>query len=131
MIGKGPPFCGGPFPIAAPGGRKNTGVNGVAENWRSELTDQLCRAIVALESEEEACDFLVDVATIGEIRALAQRLEVARLLENGDTYPQISQQTGVSPATISRVKKFLEYGADGYHLVLNRLKAEKVPHPTP
>lgn len=110
---------------------KNTGVSVVAENWRSELTDQLCKAIVALESEEEACDFLVDVATIGEIRSLAQRLEVARLLENGDTYPQISQQTGVSSATISRVKRFLEYGADGYRLVLDRQKAKKVPAPTP
>ena len=96
----------------------------MAEKWRDALTDQLCKAIVALESEEETCDFLVDVATIGEIRALAQRLEVARLLDNGYTYPQISQQTGVSSATISRVKKSLEYGTEGYRLVLDALKAK-------
>jgi TrpR-related protein YerC/YecD len=94
----------------------------MAEKWRSELTDQLCKAVVALESEEEACDFLVDVATIGEIRALAQRLEVARLLDNGYTYPQISQQTEASSATISRVKKFLDDGSGGYKIVLGRMK---------
>ncbi|HOO63167.1 MAG TPA: YerC/YecD family TrpR-related protein, partial [Synergistaceae bacterium] len=72
--------------------------------------------------QEEAYSLLEDVATIGEIRALAQRLEVARLLSDGYTYPQIAQQTGASTATISRVKKFLEYGADGYKLVLDRIK---------
>jgi TrpR-related protein YerC/YecD len=96
----------------------------MAEKWRSDLTEQLCKAVVALESEEEACDFLVDVATIGEIRALAQRLEVARLLDIGYTYPQISQQTEASSATISRVKKSLEYGAEGYKLVLDRMKVK-------
>jgi len=54
--------------------------------------------------------------------SLAQRLEVARLLDAGYTYPQIAQQTGASTATISRVKKFLEYGADGYRTVLDRIR---------
>ncbi|NLI96251.1 MAG: helix-turn-helix domain-containing protein [Synergistaceae bacterium] len=97
-------------------------VNRVAEKWKDRLTDQLCKAILVLETEEEVYRFLEDIATIGEIRALAQRLEVARLLSEGYTYPQIAQQTGASTATISRVKKFLEYGADGYKIVLDRLK---------
>jgi TrpR-related protein YerC/YecD len=66
--------------------------------------------------------FLEDVATIGEVKALAQRLEVARLLSEGRTYPQIAQHTGASTATISRVKKFLDYGANGYKIVLDRMK---------
>ena len=89
--------------------------------WRDGLTDQLCSAIVALETKEEAYDFLEDVATVSEIRSLAQRLEVARLLDGGYTYPQIMQQVGTSSATISRVKKFLEYGEEGYRMVLARL----------
>jgi TrpR-related protein YerC/YecD len=97
-------------------------VKRVAEKWKDRLTDQLCKAILALETEEEVYRFLEDIATIGEIRALAQRLEVARLLNEGYTYPQIAQQTGASTATISRVKKFLEYGADGYKIVLDRMK---------
>ena len=97
----------------------------MAEKWKDRLTDQLCLALLSLKTSEEAYAFLEDVATIGEIRALAQRLEVSRLLSEGYTYPQIAQQTGASTATISRVKKFLEYGADGYKLVLERLKKEE------
>ncbi len=94
----------------------------MVEKWKDRLTDQLSRAVLALDNPEEVYCFLEDIATIGEIRALAQRLEVARLLDDGYTYPQIAQQTGASTATISRVKKFLEYGADGYKIVLERLK---------
>ena len=94
----------------------------MSEKWKDRLTDQLCEALLSLNSVDEMYGFLEDVATIGEIRALAQRLEVARLLDEGYTYPQIAQQTGASTATISRVKKFLEYGADGYRAVLGNLK---------
>ncbi|MDD4364212.1 MAG: YerC/YecD family TrpR-related protein [Synergistales bacterium] len=96
----------------------------MTERWKDRLTDQLCRSFLALKDSEEVYSFLEDIATIGEIRALSQRLEVARLLSEGYTYPQIAQQTGASTATISRVKKFLEYGADGYKLVLGRMKEE-------
>jgi len=94
----------------------------MAEKWKDRLTDQLCDAILSLETVDDVYRFLEDIATIGEIRALAQRLEVSKLLSEGFAYPQIAQQTGASTATISRVKKFLEYGADGYKLVLERLK---------
>ena len=94
----------------------------MAEKWKDRLTDQLCDAILSLETVDDVYRFLEDIATIGEIRALAQRLEVSKLLSEGFTYPQIAQQTGASTATISRVEKFLENGADGYKLVLERLK---------
>ncbi len=90
------------------------------EKWKDKLTDQLARAFLSLKSEEEVYAFLEDVATIGEIRSLAQRLEVARLLQEGRTYPQIAQLTGASTATISRVRKFLDYGAGGYSIALDR-----------
>lgn len=94
----------------------------MSEKWKDELTEQLAKAILTLKSSEEVYDFLEDVATIGEIRALAQRLEVARRLNVGETYPVIAQQTGASTATISRVKKCLDYGADGYKAVLENIK---------
>lgn len=93
----------------------------MSEKWKDELTEQLAKAVLKLETQEEVYDFLEDVATIGEIRALAQRLEVARRLNEGETYPVIAQQTGASTATISRVKKCLDYGADGYRNVLEKL----------
>ncbi len=96
----------------------------MAENWKDALTDKLCDAFMKLGTREEVYSFLEDVATIGEIKALSQRLEVARLLSESRTYPQIAQQTGASTATISRVKKFLDYGAGGYKLVLERTKKD-------
>lgn len=92
--------------------------------WRDELTDQLCYAFLALETREECCRLLEDICTIGEIQALAQRLEAARMLRAGKTYDVIAARTGMSTATISRVKKFLQYGADGYKLILDRMEKE-------
>ncbi|EFQ22859.1 YerC/YecD family TrpR-related protein [Aminomonas paucivorans] len=89
--------------------------------WKDSLTDQLCQALLCLKDPEEAYQFLEDVATIAEIRALSQRLEVARRLLAGETYPVISSQTGASTATISRVKKCVDYGLDGYRLALDRI----------
>jgi len=94
----------------------------MSEKWKDELTEQLAKAVLTLKTSDEVYDFLEDVATIGEIRALAQRLEVARRLNVGETYPVIAQQTGASTATISRVKKCLDYGTDGYKTVLDNIK---------
>lgn len=94
----------------------------IMNSWRDTLTDQLCEAILSLEKKEEVYAFLEDVATVSEIKALSQRLEVAKLLDEGMTYPQIAQKTGASTATISRVKKCLDYGAGGYPYVLEKIK---------
>ena len=92
---------------------------------RDELADQLCEAVLSLQNLEEWYQFFEDVCTIGEMRALAQRVEVARMLDAGHTYDEIVARTGASTATISRVKRCLHYGADGYKLVLERLKTKR------
>ena len=97
----------------------------MALEWKDEFTDQLCDSIVAITDREEAYRFLEDVATFSEIRAFAQRLQVASLLLKGMSYPQIVQATGASTATISRVKKFVEYGSEGYRDVLAKLSGNK------
>ncbi len=89
---------------------------------RDRLTDQLWRAVLRLRTPAECYRFFEDICTIGEIRALASRLEVARLLAAGLTYKEIARRTGASSATISRVRRFLEYGADGYRMILDRLE---------
>ena len=94
----------------------------MSDNWKDDLTDSLCDAFLTIKNREELYNFLEDVATISEIKALSQRLEVARLLGEAMTYPQIAQRTGASTATISRVKKCLDYGAGGYTIVLERGK---------
>ena len=87
---------------------------------QGESMDELFRAILLLENEEECYLFFEDIATISELKALAQRFQVAMLLQNGKTYQQIEGETGASTATISRVKRYLQYGAGGYKLVLSR-----------
>ncbi len=96
----------------------------VNEKLRDELTDKLFEAMLTLKTVEEYYRFFEDIATIGEIKALAQRLEVAKMLDAGMTYEDIVAATGASTATISRVKKCLNYGADGYRIVLERTKNE-------
>lgn len=97
----------------------------MANGWKNEYTDQLCDCLTAIESREEAYRFLEDVATYAEIEAFAQRLQVASLLLKNMSYPKIVQLTGASTATISRVKKFVEYGTDGYKDVLDKVKNKK------
>jgi len=91
------------------------------ERLKDDLTDSLFEAILLLETKEECYRFFQDLATVAEIKALAQRLEVARMLEEDITYNRIAEITGASSATISRVKRCLNYGADGYKLILQRL----------
>ena len=87
----------------------------------SEVT-ALFEAILTLRSIEDCYRFFDDVCTIGEVQAMAQRLEVAKLLSAGVTYASIVERTKASSATISRVNKCLLYGAEGYVTVLGRLR---------
>lgn len=88
---------------------------------KDEAVDKLFEAILLLENEEECYRFFEDICTVGEIKSLAQRLEVAKMLTQNKTYSAISKATGASTATVSRVKRCLDYGAGGYQLVLRRL----------
>ncbi len=87
---------------------------------KDKITDNLFEAILTLKTVEECYAFFEDVCTVHEIKSLAQRLEVARMLEQKKTYIEIQNTTGASTATISRVNRCLEYGADGYKIVLER-----------
>jgi len=101
----------------------------MAEKIENELTRQLCRAFLALRTEEEIAAFLEDVCTISEYRSMSQRFEVARLLDAGVKYEEIVENTGASTATISRVKRCLVYGSDGYTTALKRLGEKKRKKP--
>ena len=89
---------------------------------KSAETDRLFDAILSLKTEEDCYRFFDDLCTIGELQAMTQRLEVARLLREGKTFTQVSEETGVSSATITRVNKCLAYGTGGYELALDRCK---------
>lgn len=92
---------------------------------QSRETDHLFEAILALETPDDCYRFFDDICTIGELKSIAQRWEVARLLDAGATYNAISETTGASTATVSRVGKCLNYGAEGYRRILDRLALQK------
>ncbi len=84
--------------------------------------DALYQAILTLENLEECRAFFEDLCTVTELKAMEQRFEVAMLLKEGMIYNDILERTGASSATISRVNRALNYGADGYQRVLPRVK---------
>jgi len=86
--------------------------------------DHLFKVILSLENIEECYNFFEDVCTVSELKAIAQRLEVARMLDSGVKYNEIAEKTGASTATISRVNRCLNYGSDGYKTALKKLKEE-------
>ncbi|NYE04349.1 TrpR-related protein YerC/YecD [Bacillus niacini] len=85
-----------------------------------EPIEQLFNAILSLKTKEECAAFFDDLCTMNEIKAFVQRLEVARLLKEGNTYMDIQIETNASSSTITRVKKLLDYGSKGYQTVLER-----------
>lgn len=95
------------------------------EEYKSKLQcsemDFLCDAFLSLDTREECYRFFEDICTINEIKAIEQRLQVAKMLKNKITYMKIASETGASTATISRVNKCLNYGSDGYNIVFERL----------
>ena len=84
--------------------------------------DTLYKAVLTLKDLDECRRFFTDLCTVAELRAMEQRLEVAQLLSEGRIYNDILERTGASSATISRVNRALQYGADGYKAVLPRLE---------
>lgn len=90
----------------------------------SSEMDYLCEAVLALKNKEECYRFFEDIFTINELKAVEQRLQVAKMLKQKKTYTEIATKTGASTATISRVNRCLNYGSDGYNLVLERVKWE-------
>lgn len=88
-------------------------------------TDKLFEAILTLKTKEECENFFEDVCTIQELESIAQRMEVACLLNEGKSYVEINKLTGASTATICRVNRCLNYGSDGYKIVIDRIGSEK------
>ncbi len=89
---------------------------------RGKAMDDLFQAILQLENIEECSNFFEDLCTISELRAMEQRFQVAKMLDEGRIYSDIAHETGASTATISRVNKCLTYGSDGYRTALDRMK---------
>jgi len=91
---------------------------------KSKEVDFLFNAILQLQSEDECYQFFEDLCTVNELKAMSQRLVVAKMLSEGRVYSDIVDATGASTATISRVKRSVEYGCDSYSMVFDRMSEE-------
>lgn len=87
--------------------------------------EEMYQAILKLETVEECMAFFSDLCTVTELQAMEQRYQVAVLLSKGLIYNEILEQTGASSATISRVNRSLQYGADGYQIVFDRMNKDE------
>lgn len=94
----------------------------MSKNIKTKEVDKLFEAVLCLENIKECYDFFEDICTVNELHSLAQRLQVAKMLREHNTYLEIAEKTGASTATISRVNRSLNYGNDGYDLVFERMK---------
>ncbi len=92
------------------------------EKLKDKSMDSLFEAILCLETIDECYKFFDDLCTVLELKAISQRLQVAKMLSNRKVYSDIVSLTGASTATISRVNRSLNYGSDGYEIVFKRLK---------
>jgi TrpR-related protein YerC/YecD len=90
--------------------------------FKDKDTDYLMKSILSLKTMDECYRFFEDVCTIAEIKAMSQRIVVAKMLDEHHIYHDIVEKTGASTATISRVNRCLNYGSDGYRITINRLK---------
>ena len=97
----------------------------MGKSVRTPAVEDLCDAILSLQTRDECYRFFEDVCTVNELMSLSQRFAVAKMLTEKKTYLEIAQETGASTATISRVNRALIYGSDGYAMVLERLNSGK------
>lgn len=101
----------------------------MAHQKRDEMRDYLFRAVLSLESIDECYDFFDDLCTIKEVEEMAKRMCGAKMLAENCVYTEISEKTGLSTATISRINRCLKYGSDGYSEILRRLDEAGVTPP--
>ena len=95
------------------------------DEWQTRETSALLEAVLALRTEEEAAAFFRDLCTLRELTDLSHRWAVVRLLDDGLPYRQIAEATSASTATITRINQWLQHGAGGYRLVLDRLNRRR------
>ena len=97
----------------------------VNKHNKKHRNEGMYQAILTLKTVEECMAFFSDLCTVTELQAMEQRYQVAVLLNQGMIYNDILEKTGASSATISRVNRSLQYGADGYRVAFERLQVGK------
>ena len=91
------------------------------QNIRTQQVEDLLDVLTQMPDPDDLFNFFCDLLTFKEMGDIAQRLEVAGMLNEGTSYTDIQNETGASATTISRVSKCLNYGTGGYSQALEIL----------
>ena len=94
----------------------------MSDKIKDKNVDFMFEAILSLQTMEECYAFFEDLCTVPEIKAMSQRIVVAKMLRDKKVYSDIVAQTGASTATISRVNRSLQYGCNGYEEIFKRIE---------
>jgi TrpR-related protein YerC/YecD len=97
----------------------------LSDKIKDKNVDFLFKAILQLKNLDECYDFFEDLCTVTELKAISQRIVVAKMLSEKRVYSDIVKSTGASTATISRVNRSLNYGCDGYEKIFARMEEDK------
>ncbi len=92
------------------------------DDWQTTATDELLATIVSLETVDEAAAFMRDLCTRKELEEMSHRWEAVKLLDQRIPYREISERTGLSTATITRINQWLQHGTGGYRAMLTRIE---------
>jgi TrpR-related protein YerC/YecD len=92
------------------------------DDWQTAATDELLATIVRLATVGEAAAFLRDLCTRKELEEMSHRWEAVKLLDQGIPYREISDRTGLSTATITRINQWLQHGTGGYRSMLSKIE---------
>ena len=92
------------------------------DDWQTAATDRLLASIVKLETVDEAAAFMRDLCTRKELEEMSHRWEAVKLLDQGIPYREISDRTGLSTATITRINQWLQHGTGGYRSMLSKIE---------
>jgi len=117
--------------VAKPTARRARETATMADDWKTDDLEALFAAVLRLETVDEAERFFRDLCTLNELRDMAQRWAVVRMLDSGLHYAEISRTTGASTATITRIASWLNHGEGGYRAMLDKLDASSRAGTTP
>ncbi len=92
------------------------------DQFNTEIYQNLYKAFLKLRTEEEIMFFLQDILSAKELSNMASKLKAAHMLNQSKSYLEIVRETGLSSATVAKVSSSLQYGTQGYKIVLDRLK---------
>lgn len=92
----------------------------MAGDWKDDNTRELFKAVLKLKTVKECELFFRDLCTLNELKTMSERWQVATLVNQEMPYREVSQKTGASTATVTRVAHWLHHGEGGYRLVLKR-----------